>query len=86
MYTPTVDTEDEQSAEHARQLAALMPYSVIGSVDDVTTPDGRVVRGRQYLWGVAEGKSPTLARAGVSLTLVQWRTTCTATLRSCGDC
>jgi hypothetical protein len=36
-------------------MAAIMPFSVIGSVDDVTTPDGRVVKGREYLWGVAEG-------------------------------
>jgi len=38
-------------------MAAIMPFSIIGSVDDVTTPDGRVVKGREYLWGVAEGKS-----------------------------
>jgi len=31
-----------------------MPFSVIGSTTDVTTPDGRVVKGREYLWGVAE--------------------------------
>jgi len=31
-----------------------MPFSVIGSEKDVKTPDGRVVKGRQYLWGVAE--------------------------------
>jgi len=32
-----------------------MPYSIIGSEQDVVTPDGRRVKGRQYLWGVAEG-------------------------------
>jgi len=31
-----------------------MPFSVIGSEKDVTTPDGRTVKGRQYAWGVAE--------------------------------
>jgi len=30
------------------------PFSIIGSTDDVVTPDGRTVKGRQYLWGVAE--------------------------------
>lgn len=34
-----------------------MPFSIIGSTQDVTTPDGRVVKGREYLWGVAEGRS-----------------------------
>merc|ERR1712137_49349 len=31
-----------------------MPFSIIGSTDDVTTGDGRTVKGREYLWGVAE--------------------------------
>lgn len=31
-----------------------MPFSVIGSERDVSTPDGRTVKGRQYAWGVAE--------------------------------
>lgn len=42
-----------------------MPFSIIGSTEDVTTLDGRVVKGREYLWGVAEGMSslPLRARA-----------------------
>jgi cell division control protein 12 len=31
-----------------------MPFAVIGSEKDVKTSDGRVVKGRQYSWGVAE--------------------------------
>jgi cell division control protein 12 len=38
-------------------MQAAMPFSIIGSMDDVTTPDGRVVKGREYMWGVAEGQS-----------------------------
>ena len=34
-----------------------MPFSIIGSTEDVTTVDGRTVKGREYLWGVAEGTS-----------------------------
>jgi len=34
-----------------------MPFSIIGSTEDVTTADGRTVKGREYLWGVAEGQS-----------------------------
>lgn len=63
MYAPPIDTEDEGAAEHARQIQAFMPYSIIGSTDDVTTADGRSVKGRQYLWGVAEGESDLWARA-----------------------
>ncbi|KAG8981460.1 hypothetical protein FRB90_007246 [Tulasnella sp. 427] len=54
IYTPPVETDDEQGADHARILAAAMPFSIIGSTEDVTTHDGRVVKGREYLWGVAE--------------------------------
>lgn len=32
-----------------------MPFSIIGSTEDVKTPDGRTVKGREYIWGVAEG-------------------------------
>jgi cell division control protein 12 len=31
-----------------------MPFAVIGSEKDVKTSDNRVVKGRQYAWGVAE--------------------------------
>lgn len=34
-----------------------MPFSVIGSTEDVQTVDGRTVKGRQYSWGVAEGNN-----------------------------
>ena len=49
--------DDEASAEHARILAEAIPFSIIGSTEDVQTPDGRIVKGREYLWGVAEGVS-----------------------------
>lgn len=54
VFAPPVDAIDEASAEHARSLMASMPFSIIGSNKDVRTRDGRVVRGREYLWGVAE--------------------------------
>lgn len=37
-----------------------MPFSIIGSTQDVVTADGRTVKGREYLWGVAEGASNTI--------------------------
>ncbi|PWY98350.1 putative CDC12-septin [Testicularia cyperi] len=54
VYSPPVETDDEASAEHAKTLMGAMPFSIIGSTEDVKTADGRVVKGREYLWGVAE--------------------------------
>ncbi|KAJ9102604.1 hypothetical protein QFC21_003005 [Naganishia friedmannii] len=64
VYVPPVEADDEASAEHSQALMAsfcyplrvpsAMPFSIIGSTEDVTTSDGRVVKGRQYRWGVAE--------------------------------
>ena len=54
IYTPPIDADDE-SADLARALVDAMPFSIIGSTEDVKTPDGRTVKGREYLWGVAEG-------------------------------
>lgn len=56
VYSPPIETDDEASAEHAKTLMSAMPFSIIGSTLDVQTPDGRTVKGRDYLWGVAEGK------------------------------
>ena len=54
IYQPPIEEDDEAAATHARSLMAAMPFSVIGSEKDVKTPDGRIVKGRQYSWGVAE--------------------------------
>lgn len=65
IYKPDIDPSDPTDpqgartttpaeAEHIRMLIDAMPFSVIGSENDVETPDGRVVKGRKYLWGVAE--------------------------------
>lgn len=55
IYQPPIEADDEASADHARLLTAAMPFSIIGSTQDVATHDGRTVKGREYLWGVAEG-------------------------------
>ena len=54
VFTPPIDEDDRQAADHAKDLTAAMPFAVIGSDKDVQTPEGKVVKGRQYLWGVAE--------------------------------
>jgi len=53
IYTPPIEDDDE-NAGHARVLIDAIPFSIIGSTEDVKTPDGRVVKGREYGWGVAE--------------------------------
>ncbi|KAF4622138.1 hypothetical protein D9613_009093 [Agrocybe pediades] len=53
IYTPPIDSDDENS-EHARSLIDAIPFSIIGSTEDVRTLDGRTVKGREYIWGVAE--------------------------------
>jgi cell division control protein 12 len=57
IYLPPVEADDEASAEYACILAEAIPFSIIGSTEDVQTSDGRVVKGREYLWGVAEVES-----------------------------
>ncbi|KAK9451765.1 septin [Limtongia smithiae] len=54
VYCPPIEEDDLEVAAIARDLISSVPYSVIGSENDVETPDGRIVKGRQYLWGVAE--------------------------------
>jgi cell division control protein 12 len=56
IYQPPIDPEDEAQAEYGRILLESMPFSIIGSTEDVKTADGRTVKGREYLWGVAEGR------------------------------
>ncbi|PSK36755.1 Septin spn4 [Elsinoe australis] len=54
VYQPPLDDDDEGMLKVTRDLITAMPFAVIGSEKDVTTPDGRSVKGRQYAWGVAE--------------------------------
>ena len=54
IFHAPIDEADPNAAEHARALGLSMPFAVIGSDKDVQTADGRVVKGRQYSWGVAE--------------------------------
>ena len=82
IYTPPVDPSAEEEAEHAKMLIEAIPFSIIGSTEDVKTPDGRITKGREYMWGVAEGMfcraKPNLA----SSIHLQSRMKTTATSRS----
>ncbi|KAI8082968.1 Septin-domain-containing protein [Halteromyces radiatus] len=54
IYTSPVESEDEQVTSRNQTILDAMPFSIIGSTQDVITPDGRQVKGRAYSWGVAE--------------------------------
>ncbi|KAI7872061.1 Septin-domain-containing protein [Spinellus fusiger] len=54
VYSCPVESDDEQTVQRNRDMVDAMPYSVIGSTEMVTTPEGHTVRGRAYTWGVAE--------------------------------
>ncbi|KAJ1344237.1 hypothetical protein BSLG_001377 [Batrachochytrium salamandrivorans] len=52
-YMPVVDEDDEEAAAATQSIISAMPFSVIASENDVMV-NGQPVRGREYLWGVAE--------------------------------
>ncbi|KAI8594219.1 Septin-type guanine nucleotide-binding (G) domain-containing protein, partial [Dissophora ornata] len=53
-YSFPLESDDEASTRRNMSIMNAMPFSIIGSTDDVLTADGRTVKGRQYSWGVAE--------------------------------
>jgi cell division control protein 12 len=52
-YSCPLESEDEETAAKNKEIQAAMPFAIIGSEDFYGTGDKKV-RGRQYLWGVAE--------------------------------
>ncbi|KAJ6549460.1 putative cell division control protein CDC3 [Mycena sp. CBHHK59/15] len=55
---PIHENDDEESIAEADVIARTIPFAVIGSDRFVRAPDGRTVRGREYLWGVVEVDNP----------------------------
>lgn len=54
VYSCPIESEDETTTKRNANIMAALPFAVIGSTEDVVTPDGRRVKGRQYSWGCAE--------------------------------
>jgi cell division control protein 12 len=54
VYQCPIESEDEDVTATNKDITAAMPFSIIGSLQDVKTADGRTVKGRAYSWGVAE--------------------------------
>lgn len=57
-FTPPVDEDHEDLAKTTREITSAVPFAVISSEEDVTV-NGKKVRGREYLWGVAEVENET---------------------------
>ncbi|ORY47736.1 Septin [Rhizoclosmatium globosum] len=53
IFSPPAHSEDEESTRRNQSILSAMPFSIISSENDVSVY-GQLVRGRQYLWGVAE--------------------------------
>lgn len=47
--------EDEEFIQQDRELKASIPFAVVGS-NTVIEVAGKKIRGRQYPWGVVDGK------------------------------
>lgn len=55
VFRPTdYENDDEEVLLNTKKILEKYPFAVVGSTREVSTPDGRVVRGRQYPWGVIE--------------------------------
>lgn len=53
-YAPVYDNEDDETLAENEEIVRKIPFAVVGSDNEVDTPDGRRVRGRAYPWGVIE--------------------------------
>ncbi|RKF56137.1 Cell division control protein 3 [Erysiphe neolycopersici] len=51
---PRYELDDEETIAENQEIMSKVPIAVVGSNTEVTTPDGRTVRGRQLPWGVVE--------------------------------
>ncbi|CDS06257.1 hypothetical protein LRAMOSA08785 [Lichtheimia ramosa] len=54
VYSCPIESDEEDVTARNKDIMSAMPFSIIGSTQQVKTPDGRQVLGRQYSWGVAE--------------------------------
>ncbi|KAL2159950.1 hypothetical protein VTH06DRAFT_2083 [Thermothelomyces fergusii] len=51
---PRYELDDEETIAENNEIMSKVPFAVVGANTEVTTPDGRRVRGRSYPWGVIE--------------------------------
>ncbi len=51
---PRYELDDEETIAENNEIMSKVPFAVVGASSEVTTPEGRKVRGRRYPWGVIE--------------------------------
>ena len=51
---PMGEEDDEETIAEVTEIQRRLPFAIVGSNNLVKTPDGRIVRGRAYPWGVIE--------------------------------
>jgi septin 7 len=51
---PRYELDDEETIAENNEIMSKVPFAVVGANTEVTTADGRKVRGRRYPWGVIE--------------------------------
>ncbi|KAJ6001854.1 hypothetical protein N7499_002279 [Penicillium canescens] len=51
---PRYELDDEETIAENQEIMSKVPFAVVGANSEVTTADGRRVRGRSYPWGIIE--------------------------------
>lgn len=58
VYSNPIESDDEDTAATYKEIAAAFPYAVIGS-EEIQSVGDKKIRGRKYLWGLAEVENDT---------------------------
>ena len=51
---PRYELDDDETIQENREIMSKMPFAIVGSNTAVKTKDGRIVRAREYPWGIIE--------------------------------
>ncbi|KAJ5775888.1 uncharacterized protein N7511_000899 [Penicillium nucicola] len=51
---PRYELDDEETIAENQEIMSKVPFAVVGANSEVSTADGRKVRGRSYPWGIIE--------------------------------
>ena len=51
---PRYELDDEETIAENQEIMSKVPFAIVGANTEVTSPEGRKVRGRRYPWGVIE--------------------------------
>ncbi|KAF4989462.1 hypothetical protein FDECE_14717 [Fusarium decemcellulare] len=51
---PRYELDDEETIAENNEIMSKVPFAVVGANNEITSADGRKVRGRAYPWGIIE--------------------------------